>query len=74
MGQPYLVGERGKELFVPNRSGTIQSNESYLTKKDFMEGINALIEASNTQVVMDGHVVGRIVEKSINKRHVKGVV
>jgi hypothetical protein len=26
-GQPYMVGERGAELFVPNRSGTIVPND-----------------------------------------------
>ena len=26
-GQPYMVGERGRELFVPNQDGEIVSNE-----------------------------------------------
>jgi hypothetical protein len=26
-GQPYMVGERGPELFVPGRSGTIVAND-----------------------------------------------
>jgi hypothetical protein len=26
-GRPYIVGEKGAELFVPNRSGTIVSND-----------------------------------------------
>ncbi len=63
MGQPYLVGERGQELFIPSQSGTIQSSDSYLTKKDFAEGINALVSAFNVEVVMDGRAVGKIVTK-----------
>jgi len=27
-GQPYLVGEKGPELFVPNNSGEILSNQA----------------------------------------------
>lgn len=26
-GRPYIVGERGAELFVPNRNGTIVPND-----------------------------------------------
>lgn len=72
MGQPYLVGERGQELFVPSQSGTIQSSDSYLTKKDFEEGINALVGAFNVEVVMDGRAVGKIVTKEQNRAFVGG--
>jgi uncharacterized membrane protein YjfL (UPF0719 family) len=72
MGQPYLVGERGQELFVPSQSGTIQSSDSYLTKKDFAEGINALVSAFNVEVVMDGRAVGKIVTKEQNRAFVGG--
>ena len=27
-GQPYMVGERGPEMFVPNQSGSIVANNS----------------------------------------------
>jgi len=74
-GHPYLVGERGQELFVPSQPGMIQSNDSYLTKEDFMEGINALIAAttSNTNIVMDSEIVGRLVQKNVNKRVGRGI-
>ena len=34
-GQPYMVGERGAELFVPNRSGTIVPNHQFVDANSF---------------------------------------
>lgn len=65
-GEPYLVGERGPELFVPSSSGNIQSNRqmggsvvnnySYtftggVTEKDLRNAIPAIVEASTAAVL-----------------------
>lgn len=34
-GKPYIVGERGPELFVPNSSGTIVPNNQLIQSKNF---------------------------------------
>ena len=72
LGQPYIVGERGRELFIPNQSGMVQSNETYLTKEDFNRGVAAIVDAMNINITMDGRVVSRIVTKEQNKLFVGG--
>jgi len=44
-GQPYIVGEQGREMFVPNQSGTIIPNN------DLNKGtvVNVNITANDTQ-------------------------
>jgi 3-methyladenine DNA glycosylase Tag len=44
-GQPYIVGEQGREMFVPNQSGTIVSNDN-LNKGTV---VNVNIMANDTQ-------------------------
>ena len=48
-GQPYMVGERGPELFVPNQSGVIKSNGSVGTvinqSLNFSTGIQNTVRA-----------------------------
>ena len=44
-GQPYIVGEQGREMFVPNQSGTIVSNDN-LNKGTV---VNVSIMANDTQ-------------------------
>jgi hypothetical protein len=44
-GQPYIVGEQGREMFVPNQSGTIVSNDN-LNKGTI---VNVSILANDTQ-------------------------
>ena len=52
-GQPYIVGERQAELFVPNRSGTILP--SVPTGGDSITNIvNVSVDASGSSVQGDG--------------------
>ena len=44
-GTPYMVGEQGKEMFVPNQSGTIVPND----KLSGGQTINVIINANDTQ-------------------------
>ena len=49
-GQPYMVGEAGRELFVPNSSGRIVSNDD-LKQQNGMKAVNITfnIQANDTE-------------------------
>ena len=70
-GQTYMVGERGPELFVPGRSGTIVAN-------DKMGGGNTNVvvnvDASGSRVEGDeqeGKQLGRVIAAAIQQELVK---
>lgn len=46
-GTPYLVGERGPEMFVPRSSGTIIPNDQMGNKVSIMEGANISVRNDN---------------------------
>lgn len=59
MNTPYLVGERGPEIFIPNRSGTINPNAnmgvtvnvagSVIAERDLIETIRkGLVDAQRS--------------------------
>lgn len=68
MGQPYLVGERGPEIFQPNQSGTIvpnnalpaaapQSNVTVVNVLDPSMVNSALNDPENAQVIVN--IIGK---------------
>ena len=73
-GQPYMVGEAGRELFVPNSSGRIVSNDD-LKQKNGMGAVNITfnIQANDTEGFDDllskrrGFIISMINE-SLNQR------
>jgi hypothetical protein len=67
-GSPYIVGERGPELFVPGRSGSIVANNQLAGGGDTIVngGINITVE--NT-----GESLGAEAQKQI-ARQVQGIV
>ena len=50
-GQPYIVGERGPELFVPNQGGNITRNSQLGGGSNVTYNINAVDAASFQQLV-----------------------
>lgn len=50
-GQPYLIGERGPEMFVPNTTGQVVSNEQLAGKGETVVNFN--INAIDTQTGME---------------------
>lgn len=69
-GQPYLVGERGPELFMPGRSGGIAPTGS------FGGGVNVVVnvDASGTSVQGDqsqGAALGRVVAAAVQAELIK---
>lgn len=64
-GAPYMVGERGPELFVPGRSGTIVPNGG---------GGGASSAPSGDLVLMiDGEAFGRIARKYLDRASARNV-
>ena len=53
-GKPYLVGEKGPEVFQPNMSGNIISNEniSTISNKTNINSINQSVNSSGTRTVI----------------------
>ncbi len=71
-GQTYMVGERGPELFVPGRSGTIVAND----KMGGGGGVNVVVnvDASGSKVEGDeqeGKQLGRLIAAAIQQELVK---
>ena len=65
-GSPYIVGERGPELFVPGRSGTIVPNES-------MGGNSVQVGSINISVENSGDTLSPQAQKQIAGQ-VRGIV
>jgi phage-related minor tail protein len=68
---PYIVGERGPELFVPGRSGTVIPND-----KMGGSGINVSVnvDASGSKVEGDeqeGRQLGRVIAAAIQQELIK---
>jgi hypothetical protein len=69
-GQTYMVGERGPELFVPGRSGTIVANDKM--GGDISVMVN--VDASGSKVEGDeqeGKQLGRLIAAAIQQELVK---
>ena len=60
-GRPYMVGERGPELFVPSRSGRIEPNGSSgggASAKDIARAVKDALEGMAMNI--DGRKLGRL--------------
>jgi hypothetical protein len=68
-GQPYIVGEQGREMFVPNQSGTIVSNDN-LNKGTV---VNVNIMANDTEgfdnlLVKRRSVIVNVINDALNSQ------
>tara|TARA_R100000781_G_scaffold49607_1_gene32913 strand:+ start:2685 stop:4772 length:2088 start_codon:yes stop_codon:yes gene_type:complete len=75
--QPYMVGERGREVFVPTTSGTIVPNNQLVGGNTNV--INVSVDASGTEVEGDdessnqlGKLVGLAVQQELIKQQRAG--
>jgi TP901 family phage tail tape measure protein len=50
-GQPYIIGERGPELFVPNTSGTVVPNGGYGGYSDYSQTIYQITDDKSAALV-----------------------
>lgn len=71
-GQSYIVGERGPELFVPGRSGTIVPNDKMGGGGDVNVVVN--VDAKGTSVEgneSEGKQLGRLISAAVQSELVK---
>ena len=81
-GSPYIVGERGPELFVPGRSGNIVPNNALASGGDTVinGGINITVEntgerlSPETQKQIAGQVRTIVLSTLVNERRSGGVL
>jgi hypothetical protein len=71
-GSPYIVGERGPELFVPGRSGTIVANDKLGGNGSTSVVVN--VDASGSKVEGDdqqGKQLGRVIAAAVQQELIK---
>jgi hypothetical protein len=76
-GQPYVVGERGRELFIPNQSGTMIPNHDLGTTGG--TSINFTINATDVRGVQELLINNRatitnLVNQALNQRGKSSIV
>lgn len=76
-GKPYVVGERGPELFVPNTSGTVVSNEDLSMTGGEVLTVNFNINAIDTQtgtqfIVENENTITGLIQRAYNRRGQSG--
>ena len=70
-GRPYVVGEVGPELFVPNRSGTIVSNSALGGSANVTVNVDASgssVEGDANQAAQLGKMLGAAVQAELVKQ------
>jgi hypothetical protein len=77
-GSPYLVGERGPELFVPNTTGQVRSNEEMSAggnTANITFNINAFDTKDAVQTLVENRdTITAIVSDSFNKQGRRGII
>jgi len=71
MNQPYLVGERGPELFVPRNNGTIVPNHQMGAGASVTVNVDASgssVEGSSSQAAQLGRMLGAAVQAELIKQ------
>lgn len=71
-GSPYIVGERGPELFVPGRSGTIVPNDKMGGGSSTNVVVN--VDASGSKVEgndQQGNQLGRVIAAAVQQEIIK---
>jgi len=70
--QPYIVGERGPELFVPSRSGSIVPNDRLGGGDNVSVVVN--VDAKGTSVQgndQEGNQLGRVLSAAVQAELIK---
>ncbi len=76
-GQPYMVGERGAELFVPNQSGQIQQSARGTgggsTTVNF--NINTVdARGFNELLTQSRGTITQLINQAVNERGAKSII
>jgi hypothetical protein len=70
-GMPYLVGERGPELFIPEANGNIKSNGNTATGERNAGGGQVINNVFNVPTVLVGAMVARQLARQITMRRTR---
>ena len=70
-GRPYMVGERGPELFVPSQSGSVAANKSLPTADDIGAAVVAALHRVPLVVPQDA-VTDSILRRTPNRQALRG--
>ena len=70
---PYLVGEEGPELFIPNVTGTVTNNDQFEAARDAMGGgsggsSDAFSENAESLAVANSYTRERVMERENSER------
>ena len=68
MGTPYLIGERGPELFVPGRSGTVLPNTGGTSVTVNVDASGTSTQGDSQQANQLGRVIGAAVQAELMKQ------
>jgi hypothetical protein len=68
MGTPYLIGERGPELFVPGRSGTVIPNTGGTNVTVNVDASGTTAQGDSQQANQLGRVIGAAVQAELIKQ------
>jgi hypothetical protein len=71
--QPYVVGEKGPELFIPGVTGTVTNNDQFEAARDAMSGGGggssaAFSENTDALAVSNSYTRERVLERESNER------
>ena len=67
-GNPYIVGERGAELFTPGTSGTITPNNELATAKDSLAIANKLDQLNSTMKLVASNTNNAASTEAMNEQ------
>jgi TP901 family phage tail tape measure protein len=68
MGTPYLIGERGPELFIPGRSGTVLPNTGGTNVTVNVDASGTTAQGDSQQASQLGRVIGAAVQAELVKQ------
>ena len=68
-GQPYIVGERGRELFIPNQSGTMIPNQDLMGQTNISFTINATdVKGVQELLINNRATITNLINQALNQR------
>ena len=70
-GRPYMVGERGPEIFTPGRSGSVAANKSIPTAEEIGAAVAAALHRVPLVVPQDA-VTDSILRRTPNRQALRG--
>ena len=73
-GKPHIVGEKGPELFIPNKTGTVVANDKLIGGGGGSTVVNVAVDASGSSVEgkqAEGQILGEAIGVAIQKELIR---